>query len=141
MAEAYVSSIQFSNGRRPDAFLEALGGPSPLKIPGIIRADLISGQVVIRWSGGVALQSADSLAGPWTTVSGTPVNPATHRRLWPRASSIVRRYRRWEAWLVRQDETAEPSLVELLIAGGLLWNSAGLRPSRKVWPEPVLLSL
>ena len=71
VAEAYVSSIQFSNGRRPDAFLEALGGPSPLKIPGIIRADRINGQVVIRWSGGVALQSADSLTGPWTTVSGT----------------------------------------------------------------------
>ena len=71
VAEAYVSSIQFSNGRRPDAFLEALGGPSPLKIPGIIKADMTAGKVVIHWSGGVALQSADSLAGPWTTVSGT----------------------------------------------------------------------
>jgi hypothetical protein len=71
VAEAFVSSIQFSNGRRPDAFLEALGGPSPLKIPGIIRAEMVSGRVVIRWSGGVALQSADSLAGPWTTVPGT----------------------------------------------------------------------
>jgi hypothetical protein len=71
VAEAYVSSVQFSNGRRPDAFIEALGGPSPLKIPGIIRADRVSGQLVIHWSGGVALQSADSLAGPWTTVSGT----------------------------------------------------------------------
>ena len=69
--EAYVSSIQFSNGRRPDAFLEALGGPSSLKIPGIIRANVATGQVVIHWSGGVALQSADSLAGPWTVVSGT----------------------------------------------------------------------
>jgi hypothetical protein len=71
VAEAYVSSIQFSNGRRPDAFIEALGGPSPLKIPGIIKADVESGQVVIRWSGGVALQSADSPKGPWTTVGGT----------------------------------------------------------------------
>ena len=71
VAEGYVSSVQFSNGRRPDAFLEALGGPSSLKIPGIIRADMISGQVVIHWSGGVALQGADSLDGPWTTVSGT----------------------------------------------------------------------
>ena len=69
--EAYVSSVQFSNGRRPDAFLEALGGPSPLKIPGIIRATVANGQVVIHWSGGVALQSADSPAGPWSTVSGT----------------------------------------------------------------------
>ena len=71
VAEAFVSSIQFSNGRRPDAFIEALGGPGPLKIPGVIRADMIGGHVVIRWSGGVALQSADSLAGPWTAVSGT----------------------------------------------------------------------
>ena len=71
VAEAYVSSVQFSNGRRPDGFIQALGGPSPLKIPGIIRADLVGGQVVIHWSGGVALQSADSLAGPWLTVPGT----------------------------------------------------------------------
>jgi len=71
VAEAFVSSIQFSNGRRPDASIEALGGPSPLKIPGIIRATLANGQVVIHWSGGVALQSADSPAGPWATVSGT----------------------------------------------------------------------
>jgi hypothetical protein len=70
-AEAYVSSIQFSNGRRPDAYIQALGGPNALKIPGVIRADLVSGQVVIRWSGGAALQSADSPAGPWTTVDGT----------------------------------------------------------------------
>ena len=66
-----VSSVQFSNGRRPDAFIEALGGPSPLKIPGIIKAGVEAGQIVIRWTGGVAIQSADSLAGPWTTVSGT----------------------------------------------------------------------
>jgi hypothetical protein len=32
---------------------------------------MVGGQVVIRWSGGVPLQSADSLKGPWTTVSGT----------------------------------------------------------------------
>ena len=29
-AETYVSSVQFSNGRRPDGFIEALGGPSSL---------------------------------------------------------------------------------------------------------------
>ena len=71
VAEAYVSSVQFSNGRRPDAFLQALGGPNALKIPGIIRADVAGGNVIIRWSGGVPLQSADSLDGPWTTVPGT----------------------------------------------------------------------
>jgi len=38
-AEAYVSSIQFSNGRRPDAFIQALGGPSAAKIPGSIKSN------------------------------------------------------------------------------------------------------
>ena len=36
--ETYVNSIQFSNGRRPDAFIAALGGPSASKIPGAITA-------------------------------------------------------------------------------------------------------
>ena len=71
VAEAYVSSIQFSNGRRPDAFLEALGGPSALKIPGAIKAIVINGAVTIVWTGGVALQSADSVTGTWTTVANT----------------------------------------------------------------------
>jgi hypothetical protein len=70
-APGYVSSVQFSNGRRPDAFIEALGGPSALKIPGAIQAGLSGGVVTIRWTGGVSLQSAPSLAGPWTTVPGT----------------------------------------------------------------------
>jgi len=69
-AEAYVSSVQVSNGRRPDAFLEALGGPSAAKIPGVIKASLEGGQVVIRWTGGVSLESADSPAGPWSIVTG-----------------------------------------------------------------------
>ncbi len=71
VAEAYVSSIQFSDGRRPDAYIQALGGPNALKIPGVLRADWVGGQVVIRWSGGVPLQSADSITGTWTTVPGT----------------------------------------------------------------------
>jgi hypothetical protein len=70
-AETYVSSVQFSSGRRPDGFIEALGGPSALKIPGAITAGLSNGAVTITWSGGVPLQSADALAGPWTTVDGT----------------------------------------------------------------------
>jgi hypothetical protein len=68
--DGYVSSIQFSTGRRPDAFIEALGGPSASKIPGAIRAGRLAGQVIITWTGGVPLQSADSLAGPWTVVTG-----------------------------------------------------------------------
>ena len=68
--ETYVSSLQFSNGRRPDAFLAALGGPTATKIPGAITAGKQGSQIVIRWTGGVPLQSADSLAGPWTVVTG-----------------------------------------------------------------------
>ena len=74
--ETYVSSVQFSNGRRPDAFISALGGPSAAKIPGAIKATIEGGSTVIRWTGGVPLQSADSLAGPWTTLGvSSPYNP------------------------------------------------------------------
>jgi len=66
-----VSSVQFSNGRRPDAFIEALGGSSALKIPGAIKASVSGGVVTIKWTGGVALQQADSLTGTWSTVDGT----------------------------------------------------------------------
>jgi hypothetical protein len=68
--EAYVSSVQFSNGRRPDAFLAALGGPSAAKIPGVIKASFENGKVVIRWTGGVPLEGADSVSGPWGVVGG-----------------------------------------------------------------------
>jgi hypothetical protein len=68
VGEAYVSSVQFSNGRRPDAFITALGGPSASKIPGVILAKVQAGQVVITWTGGVPLQSAPAITGPWTTV-------------------------------------------------------------------------
>ena len=40
IADTYVSSVQLTNGRRPDAFLAALGGPSANKIPGAIKATL-----------------------------------------------------------------------------------------------------
>ena len=75
--DAYVSSVQFSDGRRPDAFIEALGKPTASKIPGVIKADIEAGNVAIRWTGGVPLQSADTLAGPWTTVNGatSPYTP------------------------------------------------------------------
>ncbi|MGA3144096.1 MAG: hypothetical protein ABSF10_13890 [Verrucomicrobiota bacterium] len=71
VAEAYVSSVQFSNGRRADGFIEALGGPSALKIPGTIKAGVTNGAVIIMWTGGVPLQGADVITGPWTTVAGT----------------------------------------------------------------------
>jgi hypothetical protein len=69
-AETYVNSVQFSNGRRPDAFIAALGGPSASKIPGAITATVQAGSVVIRWTGGVPLQGADVITGPWSTVVG-----------------------------------------------------------------------
>ena len=69
-ADTYVSSVQFSNGRRPDAFIEALGGPNAAKIPGVIKVNRQGGQVVITWTGGVPLESAPSVTGPWTVVTG-----------------------------------------------------------------------
>jgi hypothetical protein len=69
-AETFVSSVQISDGRRPDEFLAALGGPNARKIPGVISGKLEAGQVVIRWTGGVPLESATSVTGPWTTVTG-----------------------------------------------------------------------
>jgi len=69
-ADTYVSSVQFSNGRRPDAFIAALGGPSANKIPGAITATVQGGSVRIRWTGGVPLQGADSVTGTWSTVIG-----------------------------------------------------------------------
>jgi hypothetical protein len=67
--EAFVSSVQFSNGRRADAFLAALGSPTATKIPGCIRATLESGNIVIRWTGSVNLEGADDITGPWSTVA------------------------------------------------------------------------
>ena len=40
------------------------------RIPGCIKAGLESGSVVIRWTGGVPLQSADTVNGPWSVVNG-----------------------------------------------------------------------
>jgi hypothetical protein len=67
--EAYVSSVQFRNGRLSDAAIAAMGGPTASKIPGAICANAQGANVVIHWSG-TTLKSADSLAGPWTTIVG-----------------------------------------------------------------------
>jgi hypothetical protein len=76
LSQTFVSSVQFSNGRRPDAFIAALGGPSVSKIPGVILAKVQTGHVVITWTGGVPLQSAPAITGPWTTV-GAATSPYT----------------------------------------------------------------
>jgi hypothetical protein len=66
----YVSSIQIRNGRLADAQIARLGGPSAQKIPGAIRVLHNAGQPIIEWSGGVPLQSADNVTGPWADVPG-----------------------------------------------------------------------
>jgi len=78
-AETYVSSVQFSSGRQSDAYLSALGGPSANKIPGLIRASMEGGQVVLRWTGGVPLLGAEEVTGPWTQVNGasSPYTPTS----------------------------------------------------------------
>jgi len=64
-----------------------LGGASASKIPGFIGAALEGGKVVIRWTGGVPLQSADSPAGPWDIATGA-TSPYT-----PPAGSDMKFYR------------------------------------------------
>ncbi|MBI3853222.1 MAG: hypothetical protein HY298_23475 [Verrucomicrobia bacterium] len=68
--DAYVSSVQFSSGRRSDASIASLGGPSAGKIPGCITVRLEGSDIVIRWTGGVPLQSADNIGGPWSDLVG-----------------------------------------------------------------------
>jgi hypothetical protein len=67
--DAYVSSVQFRNGRLSDAAIAAMGGPTVNKVPGAICSSLQGNNVIIKWSGSV-LQSADSVTGPWTTNVG-----------------------------------------------------------------------
>ena len=62
----FVSSIQLRDGRLSDAELARLGGPSADKIPGCIQIVSEIGGPVVRWTGGVILQTATSLTGPWT---------------------------------------------------------------------------
>ena len=66
----YVSSIQLRNGRLSDAELVRLGGPSASKIPGCITITKDGGNLVVSWTGGVALQTATSLSGPWSDIGG-----------------------------------------------------------------------
>jgi hypothetical protein len=77
--EVYVSSVQFSNGRRPDSYLAALGGPSAKKIAGALKVGIDNQKPVISWTGGVPLESADQVTGPWSVVTGvtSPYTPPT----------------------------------------------------------------
>ncbi len=68
-SDAFVSSVQFRNGRLSDTAIAAMGGPGAGKIPGAICASVQAGNVVVAWSGTV-LKSATSLAGPWNPIVG-----------------------------------------------------------------------
>jgi hypothetical protein len=65
----YVSSVQIRGGRMSDAAIAAMGAPAATKIPGLIKAAKSGGNIVIDWTGTV-LESAPSVTGPWTVVSG-----------------------------------------------------------------------
>ena len=47
-----------------------MGGPSRFKIPGTINVTRAANAVRIDWTGGVPLQSATDLNGPWTDITG-----------------------------------------------------------------------
>jgi hypothetical protein len=71
--DAYVSSVQFRNGRLSDAAIEAMGGPTAGKLPGAMALTVQGGTIILQWSG-TSLQQADDPAGPWTTINGA-ANP------------------------------------------------------------------
>jgi hypothetical protein len=68
--QGFVSSIQIRNGRLSDADIARLGGPTAKKIAGCIRTRVDGNNVIINWTGGVPLQSANELIGPWSDVPG-----------------------------------------------------------------------
>jgi hypothetical protein len=79
-AETYVSSVQFWNGKLPDPLLASMGTPTANKLPGAITARKTAGGVEIYRTGGLGVEQADSLSGPWTQVVGAAnplVVPAT----------------------------------------------------------------
>jgi hypothetical protein len=75
--QGYVSSIQLRSGRLSDAAIARLSGVSAQKIAGCITASSQGGHLVIRWTGGVPLQSADNITGPWQDLPNAPTSPYT----------------------------------------------------------------
>jgi len=65
----YVSSVQVREGRMTDAAIAALGTPTANKIPGALRARRSGGDIVIDWTG-TTLESAPTVTGAWSVVSG-----------------------------------------------------------------------
>jgi hypothetical protein len=80
-AEAYVSSVQFWNGKLPDPLIASMGAPTASKLPGAISATRVAGGVEIYRTGGLGLEQADNVTGPWTEIVGAAnplVVPATN---------------------------------------------------------------
>jgi hypothetical protein len=87
--EVYVKSIQVSAGKRSDAYMQALGGPSSTTIPVYVASAtqpsfnppvLSNGQLTISWTGTGTLLQSTNVALPlnqWTPVPGSPVSPYT----------------------------------------------------------------
>ncbi|MBE0545808.1 MAG: immunoglobulin domain-containing protein [Verrucomicrobia bacterium] len=73
-AETYVSSIQVWNGKLPDPLLALMGTPTADKLPGAITARRVPAGVEIYRTGGLGLEQADSVNGPWTEIVGA-ANP------------------------------------------------------------------
>jgi hypothetical protein len=73
-AETFVSSVQFWNGKLPDAMLATMGTPTAAKIPGAITATRVPGAIAIYRTGNLGVEVADSLNGPWAEVTGA-ANP------------------------------------------------------------------
>jgi hypothetical protein len=64
----FVSSIQIRNDRLSDENIRRMGGPSRFKIPGCVKVSRSGGSIRIEWTGGVPLQRATDLNGPWTDI-------------------------------------------------------------------------
>ncbi len=80
----FVSSIQIRNDRLSDELIRRMGGPSRFKIPGCVNLTRGVNSITIAWTGGVGLESAANLNGPWTDVAGatsphTVTGPAGQR--------------------------------------------------------------
>ena len=97
-ATVYVDSIQVSVGKRSDAYMEALGGPSGRGIPVYVATTVTptapefneptysNGQLTITWTGTGTLLESTNVTLPmsqWILVPGSPsgsytVNPSTN---------------------------------------------------------------
>lgn len=77
---AFVSSIQFRNGKLPDAAIAALGAPTACKIPDGISTVRQANEVVIHATVCLGIEGAPAVEGLWTEVTAATdpyVTPAS----------------------------------------------------------------